>query len=71
MPSALAMTRSSGRGDEAAHEIRTGADVVGRDRDDGDIAARILPDIQRVDGLIPREKDDQVHHRGHDRPADE
>ena len=39
MPSALAITRSSGRGDETAHQVGIGADVDRRHLNHRDIAA--------------------------------
>ena len=59
------------RRDEAAHEVRVRADVGGRDADDRDVAARILPDAQRADRLQPRDEDDQVDDDREDRPFDE
>ena len=40
-------------------------------RDDGDVAARILPDAQRADRLQARDQDDQVDDDREDRPLDE
>ena len=59
------------RGDEAAHEVGVRADVDGRHRDDGDVAARILPHAQRADRLQPRDQDDEVDDDREDRPPDE
>ncbi len=59
------------RGDVAAHQVSVGADVGGFDRDHGDVAARVLPDVQRAVRLQPGQQDDQVDHRRHDRTADE
>ena len=59
------------RRDEAAHEIRVRADVDRRHADDGDVAARILPDAQRADRL---QTGDQNHQGDDDRkngPFDE
>ena len=59
------------RRDEAAHEVGVRADVHGRDPDDRDVAARILPDAQRADRLQAGDQDDQVDDDRQDRPLDE
>ncbi len=59
------------RRDEAAHEVGVRADVDRRHADDGDVAARVLPDAQRADRLQPRDQDDEVDDDREDRPLDE
>ena len=59
------------RGDEAAHQVGVRADVDRRDPDDGDVAARILPDAERADRLQPGDQDDEVDDDREDRPFDE
>ena len=71
MPSALAITRSSARRDEAAHEIGVRADVDRRNPDDRDVGARVLPDAERADRLEARDQDDQVDDDRQDGPLDE
>ncbi len=57
-----------GRGDEPTHQIGAGAHV-GRTNDDGRaLQARVLPDIERADGLHAGDDDDQVDDQGKDRP---
>ena len=59
------------RRDESAHEIGVRADVDRRHLDDGDVAARILPDAQRADRLQAGDQDDQVDDDRQHRPLDE
>ena len=59
------------RGDVAANKIGVRSDVNGLDGHHGDITARILPDVQRLDGDQPGDEDQQVDdHREHG-PLDE
>src|SRR5579883_1837824 len=58
-----------GRSNEAAHQVRVGADVDGRHLDDGDVAARILPHAQGTDRLQPGDQDNQIDDNGQDGPS--
>ena len=56
--------------DKAADQVRVGAHVNRRDLHHGDVAARILPDAQRADGLQPGNQNHQVDYDREDRPLD-
>ena len=60
-----------GRREEAAHEVGVRADVDRLHADDRQIAARILPHVERVDRLVARQQDDEVDDDGQHGPADE
>ena len=47
-----------GRREESAHEVGVRADIDGRDADDGEVAARILPHVERAQSLRTRQQDD-------------
>ena len=57
--------------DEAADEIRVGADVDRGHADHRDVAARVLPDGERADRLEPRDENDQADNDCQDGPPDE
>src|SRR4029078_8983159 len=59
------------RRDEAADQVGVGADVGGRDADDGDVAARVLADAERADRLQAGDQDHQVDDDGEDGTFDE
>ena len=59
------------RGDESPHELGICTNVGRGDGDDGVLAARVLANIQRADGLETCHEDDEGHHKGKDRLADE
>ena len=71
MPSAAAMARSRGRGDEPADQLGAGAHIDGRDRDRRIFAAGILPNVDRTDRLQAGNNDQKTDHQREDRPADE
>ena len=52
------------RRDEPAHEVRVRPHVHRRDADDGDVAAWVLPDAQRTDGLQAGNQDHQIDDDG-------
>ena len=59
------------RRDETAHEIGVRAHVDGRDIHDRDVAAWVLPDAQRANGLQSRDEDDEIDDDREDRSFDE
>ena len=59
------------RRDEPPHEVRVRAYVDRRDPDDRDVAARVLPDAERANGLQPRDENDQIDDNRENRPLDE
>jgi hypothetical protein len=59
------------RGDESPHELGIRADVGRGDRNNGILTARVLANIQRADGLETCHEDDEGHHEGEDRLANE
>src|SRR4029079_376417 len=83
MPSALAITRSSGvvmnprtrsalAPTYAVETLTTAMSLRGDRRSrDGDVAARVLADAERADRLQPRDQDHEVDDDGEDRPPDE
>ena len=71
MPSALAITRSSGVVMKPRTRSALAPDVGGRHADDRDVAARVLAHAQRADRLEPRDQDDEVDDDRQHRPADE
>ena len=71
MPSALAMTRSSGVVMNPRTRSAFAPTYTVETRDDRDVAARILPDAQRADRLQPGDQDHQVDDDREDRPLDE
>ena len=52
-----------GSGDISPHQVGICPDIIRRHLDDGDVAPRILTDIQDMDRLEPRKQDDEVHHQ--------
>jgi len=52
------------RGDEAAHQVGTGAHVHGGDRYGGILAARVLAHLEGAHRLEAGDDDDEVHHYG-------
>ena len=67
MPSALAITRSSGVVMKPRTRSALAADVRGGHLDHRDVAAGVLADRERADRLQARDQDHQVHDDGQGR----